>query len=86
MEFGTFEMKERFGLYAKDGASEGIFKDNPEDCIFWFSNGQYFDPTTPGYFSFAFQIFASRDFKEAKMAVDKIFRGQKYGREIKRIH
>jgi len=40
-------MKERFGLYPKDGESEGIHHDNPEDCIFWFSNGAYFDPVTP---------------------------------------
>ena len=40
-------MKERFGLYPKDGESEGIYHDNPEDCIFWFSNGAYFDPVTP---------------------------------------
>jgi len=33
-------------LYPKDGESEGIFHDNPEDCIFWFSNGAYFDPVT----------------------------------------
>ena len=39
-------MKQRFGLHPKDGESEGIMHDNPEDCIFWFSNGAYFDPTT----------------------------------------
>ena len=47
IEQDTFEMKERFGLYPKDGESEGIFHDNPEDCIFWFSDGAYFDPTVP---------------------------------------
>ena len=30
-----------------DGESEGIFDDNPEDCIFWFLNGAYFDPESP---------------------------------------
>ena len=39
--------KERFGLYPHDGLSEGIKADNPEDCIFWFSNGAYFDPASP---------------------------------------
>lgn len=47
VEHGEFEMKERFGLYPKDGEFEGIHHDNPEDCIFWFSNGAYFDPVTP---------------------------------------
>ena len=40
-------MKERFGLDPKDGKSEGILADNPEDCIFWFSDGAYFDPSSP---------------------------------------
>ena len=40
-------MKERFGLDPKNGKSEGILTDNPEDCIFWFSDGAYFDPHSP---------------------------------------
>ena len=47
IEEDTFELQERFGLDTKEGISEGIFSDNPEDCIFWFSNGAYFDPELP---------------------------------------
>ena len=34
-------------METKEGISEGIFADNPEDCIFWFSNGAYYDPEMP---------------------------------------
>ena len=47
IENDTFELKERFGMATSEGPSEGILDDNPEDCIFWFSNGAYFDPETP---------------------------------------
>lgn len=47
IENDTFELKEKFGLSPDDGPSEGILKDNAEDCIFWFSNGAYFDPESP---------------------------------------
>jgi hypothetical protein len=43
----SYEMRERFGLHPKSGRDEGILADNPEDCIFWFSNGAYFDPESP---------------------------------------
>ena len=47
VERGTYEMRERFGLSPKEGNEEGLLDDNPEDCIFWFSNGAYFDPESP---------------------------------------
>ena len=47
IELGTFELKERFGISTNEGLSnEGISNTDPEDCIFWFSDGSYFDPNT----------------------------------------